>query len=99
MPPAIVTRHVARMLSGPLSVPVVSGGTTTRGLFDHDVELVDDGMNEVRQERRSVLVATGALPGTVVQNSALTVDGVAYKVRAVLPQEDAVVTRYVLAAA
>jgi hypothetical protein len=98
MPPAIVTRHLAKMLANRhLNVSVVSGAVTTYGLFDDEHTLVSDGVNEVREERRSVLVRAGSLPGTVRQNSVLTVDGRSYKVRAVLPQDDGQTTRYVLA--
>ena len=98
MPPAIVTRHLAKMFAGPLTVPVIFGATKTRGYFDSEAALVDDGTGgAVRQEQRVLSVHTGTLPTTCKQNSRVTVDGTVYDVRAVLPANDGGETRYVLA--
>jgi hypothetical protein len=98
MPPAIVTRHLALMCSGPLSVPVVYGTLRTRGLFNHQTDLIEDGTGgEVKRDERVLLVPKGRLPAAVRQNSRLTVDGAAYQVRTLLPQEDGELVRYVLA--
>lgn len=98
MPPALVTRHLAAMCRGPLSVPVVYGTTRVRGLFDHDATLLDDGVGgEVRRDARMLTIERGALPAAVKQNSRLTVDGASFEVRAVLPQEDGNLVRYLLA--
>ena len=96
MPPAIVTRHLAKMLAGALSVPVKCGTIRTRGLFDNEAMLVDDGAGEVRREQRVLYLRTGILP-TAKQNTRVTIDGGAYEVRAVLPMEDGEVTRYLVA--
>jgi hypothetical protein len=96
MPPAIVTRHLARMLTGSLSVPVKCGTVRTRGLFDNEAMLVDDGAGEVRREQRVLYVPTGTFP-TAKQNTRLDIDGSTYEVRAVLPMEDGAVTRYLVA--
>lgn len=99
MPPAVVTSFLTSAYAASnLTVPVVFGATTTRGLFDHEAALVDDGMgNEVKREQRKVTVRTGSLPSTCKQGSTLTVDGASYEVRAVLPFGDGMETHYVLA--
>lgn len=96
MPPAVVVRHLAKMLAGPLSVPVQCGTVRTRGLFDSEAMLVDDGAGEVRREQRVLFVKTGAI-GAAKQNTRVTIDGGSYEVRAVLPMEDGEVTRYLVA--
>lgn len=96
MPPAIVSRHLAAMLSGPLSVPVVFGSITTSGLYDHDATLIEDAVGEVKRESRVVIVRTGVLTNAK-QNSRITVDGTSYEIRQVLPMEDGSLTRYLLA--
>ena len=99
MPPAVVTTFLTGAYANPLfTVPVVFGAVSTRGLFDHEAALVDDGMGgEVKREQRKVTVRTGSLPSTCKQGSTLTVDGAQYEVRAVLPFGDGLETHYVLA--
>lgn len=98
MPPAIVVRHLAAMCDGPLSVTVVYGTLRTRGLFNHQADLIDDGTGgEIKRDERVLMVPKGRLPAAVRQNSRLTVDDIAYQVRTLLPQEDGELIRYVLA--
>lgn len=98
MPPAIVTRHLAKAYASPLTVPVVFGAVKTRGYYDSEAALVDDGTGgALRHEQRVVSVISGTLPTTCKQNSRLSVDGTTFDVRAVLPFNDGLETRYVLA--
>ena len=98
MPPAIVLRHLAKAYASPLTVPVAFGGVKTRGYYDSEAALVDDGTGGfLKHEQRVLAVMTGALPVTCKQNSRLVVDGTPFDVRAVLPFNDGLETRYVLA--
>lgn len=102
MASALMARHLAAMCSGPLSVPVRYTGPTgatvsTRGLFNHDADLIDDMTGgEIKRDARVLTVPVGRLPGAR-QNSRVTVDGATFEVRAVLPTEDGQLVRYLLA--
>ena len=98
MPPAIVLRHLAKVYTSPLTVPVAFGGVKTRGYYDSEAALVDDGTGgALKHEQRVVSVMTGTIPATCKQNSRLSVDGTTFDVRAVLPFNDGLETRYVIA--
>lgn len=98
MPVPLVMRHLAMMCDGPLSVPVEVGSLRTRGFLNHQADLIDDGTGgEVKRDQRVLMVPRGRLPATVRLNTRLTVDGARYEVRALLPQEDGELVRYLLA--
>jgi hypothetical protein len=97
VPPAIVDRHLARMLAGPLAVVVSFGSTTTRGLFDEVDVVVQDGEGAEREvDERSVVLAR-ADADLLAQYQAITIDGGSYQVRRRLKMEDGRLVRVVVA--
>lgn len=98
MPSPVLARHVAAMLRGPLGVPVVIGTTHTRGLLDERGSIDPEGVGEgIAVERVLTLARAEAV---IPQNTAITVDDVAYVTRTPpLPTEDGGLVRYGLALA
>lgn len=69
------------------TVPVVKGGTTVQGFFNTGPLTPSDGFGlEVNEQRKAVVVQASAI--TLLENDAVTVDGVAGRVRDPNPIED-----------
>ncbi len=93
MPNALVTRHLDAMLRGPLADPFGFGAQASRCVFDDEGEvLLDETGRDVPRRTRVAIIRTGSITG-LVEGSAVTVAGVAYQVRRVLPMEDGLLTR------
>jgi len=96
MPDALVTRHLDSMLRGPLADPFGFGAAATRCLFDDQGEiLLDETGRDVPRRTRIAMIRTGSVTG-LVEGSSVTVAGVTYQVRRVLPMEDGLLTRVVI---
>lgn len=97
MPAAFVTTTLTAMLAGPLGDAFVFGAQSTRCLFDDSMTVVDDEMGmDVARRVRMATIRTGSVTA-LAEDSAVTVAGVAYTVRKILPAEDGLLTRVLLA--
>lgn len=75
-------------------VDVIFGAVTVKGLLDREVPealLPIEESGGVAETVSSVVIKTGSLPG-IAGGSAITVDGVSWKVRSVRPMEDGELT-------
>lgn len=97
MPHPMIGRHLSVMLSGPMGVDVKIGRSSSRGLFDDDTAIIEDGTGEgVERRTRSVLIRAGTLAGLAV-GATMRVDGVDYEVRRLLTVDDGQLTRVLVA--
>ena len=97
MPVAAVTRHLALMLKGPLADTMTIGSQSTGCFFDdHQSVLEDDTGFAVTRRMRTAVIKTGAVSG-LVEDAPVTVSGMAFQVRKVLPMDDGLLTRVLLA--
>ena len=97
MPAAAVTRHLAAMLRGPLSDTLTVGAQSTGCFFDDSQSVLEDETGfAVTRRLRTAVIKTGAVSG-LVEDAPVTVAGVAFQVRKVLPMEDGLITRVLLA--
>jgi hypothetical protein len=85
------------MLAGPLGDVFTFGAQSTRCLFDDAQQVIEDETGfEVTKRMRIAHIRTGSLTG-LSEEAAVTVAGVAYVVRKILPTEDGQMTRVILA--
>lgn len=99
MPAPLVTRHLDAMLRGPLSDAMAFGTQTTRCLFDDEAAIIEDETGrDITRRVRVALIRTGSMTG-LVDGSTVTVAGTAYQVRRVLPMDDGLLQRVLLAGA
>lgn len=105
MPASVVTRHLAAMLRGPLADTFTVGTQETGCLFDDSQTVLEDATGfEVTRRMRVATIRTGTVTG-LVEDTAVSVTKAEsdvttdYVVRKVLPMEDGLLTRVILAPA
>lgn len=99
MPAALVARHLDAMLRGPLADRFTFGAQATRCLFDDEAAVIEDETGrDVTRRLRVAMIRTGTITG-LVDGASVTVGGVAYQVRRVLPMDDGLLQRVLLAGA
>lgn len=103
MPAATVTRHLSAMLRGPLADTLACGTSVTGCLFDDSQTIIEDGTGfDVTRRMRIATIQTGTVAG-LREDAAVTITekatglATAYTVRKVLPMEDGLLTRVILA--
>jgi hypothetical protein len=74
-------------------VPVIAGSVSGLGILDMPGTVIGDGLSISTE--RTVLVKA-SLFGSLIRNADITVNATAYKVRQVLPEDDASFVRITL---
>ena len=85
---SLLERHLSYMLAGFASSDVVIAGLHYRGLRDSEESLTSDAQGVVHTMANMVWLRTSDFPTLPARDSAITIDGTAYKVRSALVQGD-----------
>lgn len=89
----MIGTDVSSMLNDPfMSVAVVYGAQTTRGLLDRPGQIVSTSEGDVIASATSLTIQTGSL-ANIALDTAITVDGGSFKVRDVVKIDDGSLTR------
>ena len=87
------------MLRGPLADAFAFGTQTTRCLFDDESAVVEDESGrDITRRVRIAMIRTGSITG-LVDGATVSVAGSTYQVRRVLPADDGLLQRVLLAGA